>query len=130
MNIFRRDIPDTVAELRSAGLSEILARIYAARGVCFAAELDCGFSGLPPWDAMKGIDSAAARLTDAIVRGERMVIVADYDADGATACAVGMRGLRAMGGTVDFLVPNRFEFGYGLTPEIVELAAKRQPALI
>lgn len=130
MNIFRRDVPDTVAGLRAAGLSEVLARIYASRGVRSAAELDCGFSGLPPWDTMKGIDSAAARLTDAIVRGERMLIVADYDADGATACAVGVRALTAMGGTIDFLVPNRFEFGYGLTPEIVALAAERQPALI
>jgi single-stranded-DNA-specific exonuclease len=130
MNISRRDVPVTVAELRAAGLSEVLARIYAARGVRSAAELDCGFSGLPPWAAMKGIESASARLTDAIVRGERMLIVADYDADGATACAVGVRGLTAMGGVVDFLVPNRFEFGYGLTPEIVALAAERQPALI
>jgi single-stranded-DNA-specific exonuclease len=123
-------VPDSVAELRAAGLSGVFARIYAARGVCSTAELDCSFAGLPSWTALKGIDSAAARLTDAIVRGERMLIVADYDADGATACAVGMRGLTAMGGIVDFLVPNRFEFGYGLTPEIVALAAERQPALI
>jgi single-stranded-DNA-specific exonuclease len=111
-------------------MSEVLARVYAARGISSAEELDCSFSGLPPWEALKGIESAAKRLTDAIVRGERMLIVADYDADGATACAVGMRGLTAMGGLVDFLVPNRFEFGYGLTPEIVALAAERKPALI
>ena len=130
MNISRRSVPDSVAELRAAGIPEVLARIYAARGVSSAAELDCSLAGLPPWETMKGIDSAAARLTDAIVRGERMLIVADYDADGATACAVGIRGLTAMGGVVDCLVPNRFEFGYGLTPEIVALAAERQPALI
>src|SRR6202171_3824430 len=130
LNISRRSVPESVAELRAAGISEVLARIYAARGVCSAAELDCSFAGLPSWTALKGIDSAAARLTDAIVRGERMLIVADYDADRATACAVGMRGLTAMGGVVDYLVPNRFEFGYGLTPEIVALAAERQPALI
>ena len=130
MNISRRSVPDSVAELRAAGIPEVLARIYAARGVSSAAELDCSLAGLPPWEAMKGIDSAAARLTDAIVRGERMLIVADYDADGATACAIGIRGLTAMGGVVDYLVPNRFEFGYGLTPEIVALAAERQPALI
>ncbi len=130
MNIFRRSVPENVAELRAAGIPEVLARVYAARGVSSAAELDFSLSGLPPWAAMKGIDSAAARLTDAIVRGERMLIVADYDADGATACAVGIRGLTAMGGLVDFLVPNRFEFGYGLTPEIVALAAERRPALI
>jgi len=130
VNISRRSVPDSVAELRAAGIPELLARIYAARGVSSAAELDCSLAGLPPWETMKGIDSAAARLTDAIVRGERMLIVADYDADGATACAVGIRGLTAMGGVVDYLVPNRFEFGYGLTPEIVALAAERQPALI
>jgi single-stranded-DNA-specific exonuclease len=130
VNIFRRSVPECVAELRAAGVSEVLARIYAARGVSSAAELDCGFSGLPAWNDLKGIESAAKRLTDAIVRGERILIVADYDADGATACAVGMRGLTAMGGLVDFLVPNRFEFGYGLTPEIVALAAERRPALI
>ena len=72
---------------------------------------------------MKGIDAAAARLADAIARRERIVIVADYDADGATACAVAVRGLAAMGAVVDFLVPNRFEYGYGLTPEIVGVAA-------
>ena len=87
MNISRRNVPESVAELRAAGISEILARVYAARGVCSTAELDCSFAGLPSWTALKGIDSAAARLADAIVRGERMLIVADYDADGATACA-------------------------------------------
>jgi single-stranded-DNA-specific exonuclease len=130
MNIYRRSVPESVAALRAAGISNVLARVFAARGVSSAAELDCSFSGLPSWTALRGIDNAAARLADAIVRGERMLIVADYDADGATACAVGMRGLTAMGGLVDFLVPNRFEFGYGLTPEIVALAAERQPALI
>ncbi len=68
---------------------------------------------------MKGIDAAATRLADAIAAREKIVIVADYDADGATACAVAMRGLAALGADVDFLVPNRFEYGYGLTPEIV-----------
>ena len=130
MNILRRSVPESIAELRAAGMSEVLARVYAARGVSSVAELDCGFSGLPPWSGLKGIESAAKRLADAIRRGERMLIVADYDADGATACAVGLRGLTAMGGLVDFLVPNRFEFGYGLTPEIVALAGDRRPALI
>src|SRR5437764_22435 len=82
-------------------------------------------AGLPTWSELKGIDAAAERLVRAIDRGERVLIVADYDADGATACAVGVLGLRAMGGNVDFLVPNRSEFGYGLTPEIVALAAER-----
>jgi single-stranded-DNA-specific exonuclease len=130
MNILQRVVPASIAELRAAGMSEVLARVYAARGITSAAELDCDFAGLPPWTGLKGVEGAARRLADAIVRGERMLIVADYDADGATACAVGVRGLRAMGGRVDFLVPNRFEFGYGLTPEIVALAADRRPALI
>ena len=130
MNIYRRSVPESVAALRAEGISAVLARVFAARGVSSATELDCSFSGLPSWTALRGIDNAVARLADAIVRGERMLIVADYDADGATACAVGMRGLTAMGGLVDYLVPNRFEFGYGLTPEIVALAAERQPALI
>ena len=108
----------------------LLARIYAARGVTSLAELDHGFASLPRHDALKGIAAAAARLVRAIATREKIVIVADYDADGATACAVGLLGLRAMGADVDFIVPNRFEYGYGLTPEIVALAAKMQPRLL
>ena len=130
MDIVRRVIPEWAATLAAAGIAPVLARIYAARGVCSAAELELDFAGLPSWSALKGIDAATARLVRAIDRGERLLIVADYDADGATACAVGVLGLRAMGAHVDFLVPNRFEFGYGLTPEIVALAAERQPGLI
>ena len=130
MQIVRRPVPESAAGLVLAGVDPVLARIYAARGVRAAAELDLGLSGLPSWTTLKGIDAATARLADAIDRHEPMLIVADYDADGATACAVGLRGLRAMGAQVGFLVPNRFEFGYGLTPEIVALAATRQPKLI
>jgi len=83
-----------------------------------ATDLEHELARLPEWSTLKGIDAAVARLADGILRNEAMLIVADYDADGATACAVGVRGLRAMGAKVDFLVPNRFEFGYGLTPEI------------
>ena len=78
---------------------------------------------MPPFSQLKGIDLAAARLADAIARGERILVIADYDADGATACALAVRGLAAMGAVVEFLVPNRFEYGYGLTPEIVVDAA-------
>jgi len=131
VDIVRRPpIPEYAVTLAAAGIAPVLARIYAARGVCSPAELELDFAGLPSWTALKGIDAAAARLARAIERRERLLIVADYDADGATACAVGVLGLRAMGASVDFLVPNRFEFGYGLTPEIVTLAAQRQPALI
>ncbi|HEY7944735.1 MAG TPA: single-stranded-DNA-specific exonuclease RecJ [Casimicrobiaceae bacterium] len=130
MQITRRDVPEAAAVLAAAGISPVMARVLAARGIASIAELDYDLAGLPPWQALKGIDAAVARLADAIEHGERLLIVADYDADGATACAVGVRGLTAMGASVEFLVPNRFEFGYGLTPEIVALAAARRPALI
>lgn len=130
MDIRRRNVPDTAALLGAAGIAPVLSRVFAARGIASAAELDNDLAGLPPWQTLKGIDAAAERLADGIERRERLLIVADYDADGATACAVGMRGLAAMGADIDFLVPNRFEFGYGLTPEIVALAATRHPKLI
>ena len=115
--ISRRQVPPEAAALAAAGLSPVLARIYAARGIATAAELDHSLAALPPHDSLKGIDAAAERLVHAIAAREKIVIVADYDADGATACAIGVRGLRAMGADVDFIVPNRFEFGYGLTPK-------------
>ena len=81
-------------------------------------------------ERLRHIDEAARLLADAIARGEKMLIVADYDADGATACAVGVNALRAIGASVDYLVPNRFEHGYGLTPEIVRRGgeARARPA--
>ncbi|MDQ2962057.1 MAG: single-stranded-DNA-specific exonuclease RecJ [Pseudomonadota bacterium] len=130
MDIVRRPVPEIAAALAASGIAPVLARVFAARGVRSPTELDLELGNLPPWKALKGIDAAAARLGAAIERHEPLLIVADYDADGATACAVGVRGLRAMGARVDFLVPNRFEFGYGLTPEIVALAAERAPAMI
>ncbi|MEP6996406.1 MAG: single-stranded-DNA-specific exonuclease RecJ [Betaproteobacteria bacterium] len=130
MEITRRNVPDAAAALGAAGIAPVMARVFAARGIASAAELDNDLAGLPPWQSLKGIDAAAERLADGIDLGERLLIVADYDADGATACAVAMRGLAAMGANVEFLVPNRFEFGYGLTPEIVALAAARRPGLI
>ena len=117
--ITRRPAAASAAILEQAGLTSVLARIYAARGVKTAAELDHSLAALPPFDTLRGIDAAAERLCAAIERGERILIVADYDADGATACAVGVRGLRLLGGSVDFIVPNRFAYGYGLKPEIV-----------
>ncbi len=130
MDIVRRPVPEIAAALAASGIAPVLARVFAARGVRSPTELDLELGNLPPWKALKGIDAAAARLGAAIERHEPLLIVADYDADGATACAVGVRGLRAMGAHVDFLVPNRFEFGYGLTPEIVAIAAQREPAMI
>jgi single-stranded-DNA-specific exonuclease len=128
--IVRRPVPEAAAALAAAGIHPVLARVFAARGVVAADELDTTLARLPPFETMKGIAAAAARLADAIAHAEPIVIVADYDADGATACAVGVRGLAAMGANVDFLVPNRFDYGYGLTPEIVEQAALRSPRLL
>jgi len=128
--IVRRPVPDSQHALLATGLSPVLARIYAARGIVAAAELDYSLASLPDFGRLTNIEAAAGRLAQAIDRHEPILIVADYDADGATACAVGIRGLRAMGADVDFLVPNRFEFGYGLTPEIVAVAAQRKPRLL
>ena len=130
MDIVRRAIPDSARILAGAGVHPVLARVFASRGVATFDQLDINLATLPSFATMKGIDAAAERLADAILRHEKIVIVADYDADGATACVVGMRGLAAMGAVVDFLVPNRFEYGYGLTPEIVAQAATKQPRLI
>jgi single-stranded-DNA-specific exonuclease len=128
--ILRRAIDARAEAALRATFEPVLARIYAARGVASAADLDTGFARLPHPSQMKGADAAARRLVAAIERGEPIVIVADYDADGATACAVALRGLRAMGARVDFVVPDRFRFGYGLTPEIVALAAERAPRVL
>ena len=86
----------------AAGVLPVLARIYAARGIASAAELDADSLRCRPYGALRNIDDAADRLGNAIAQRERIVIVADYDADGATACAVGVRGLRAMGADVDY----------------------------
>ncbi|EIF30580.1 single-stranded-DNA-specific exonuclease RecJ [Burkholderia sp. Ch1-1] len=106
------------------GLHPVLARLYAARGVCMPDEIETGLARLVPPVALKGCEDAAALLADAIQSKRRMLVVADYDCDGATACAVAVRGLRMFGGRIEYLVPNRFEYGYGLTPEIVALAAR------
>ncbi len=112
-----------VLMLEQQGIPPLLARLYAARGIETAADLDYEFRTLLPPDTLTHADRAARLLADAIAAGQRILIVADYDCDGATACAVGIRALRAFGATVDYLVPNRFTHGYGLTPAIVDLAA-------
>lgn len=121
---------DAESQLATAGVSPLFARLYAGRGIARAEEASFKLSLLPPPSSMKGIDAVVDRLIAAIEKQEQMLIVADYDADGATACAIGLRGLRRMGARVSYIVPNRFEYGYGLTPEIVELAAKEKPRLI
>ena len=112
----------SIAALTDAGVQPLLARIYAARGVTSLRQLATDFGGLVPLARMHNVERMAMILADAIAARERLLIVADYDSDGATACAVGMRALREFGARVDYLVPNRFEYGYGLTPEIVALA--------
>jgi len=121
---------EAAARLAASGCSARLARIYAARGLTAAEELATTLQSLVTPERMSHLDDAARLLADAIAARERMLVVADYDADGATACAVAVKALRAMGATVDFLVPNRFEHGYGLTPEIAREAAKRAPNLL
>ena len=116
--------------LEQSGVHPLLARLFAARGVTAKEELDTGLAALLPPDSLKGAADAAHLLADAIAAGKRLLIVADYDCDGATACAVGLRALRMFGATVDYLVPNRFETGYGLSPEVVDIAAAMRPDVI
>lgn len=120
----------TTRQLADSGMPALLARIYAARGIASTSQLETGLSQLLPFMQLKNAQQMACLLADAIAAKRRLLIVADYDADGATACAVGLRGLRALGAQVDFIVPNRFEYGYGLTPEIVRLAALSRPDII
>ncbi len=122
--------PDTALALAASGISPLLARIYAARGIQAKAELETGLDSLLPVTHLKNARQMAGLLADAIVAGRKLLVVADYDADGATACAVALRGLRAFGARVDYIVPNRFEYGYGLTPEIVRLAKQHSPDII
>jgi single-stranded-DNA-specific exonuclease len=116
--------------LVQAGVHPLLARVYAARGVSAPADLDCELGTLIPPAQLKHADAAAALLADHIAAGKRLVIVADYDCDGATACAVGLRALEAFGAKVDFFVPNRMEMGYGLSPQVVDVVAPARPDLI
>ena len=119
-----------LALLVATGVDPRLARLFAARGVGNAAELTTSLASLLAPGQLAHVDDAARLLADAIAAGKRLLIVADYDADGATACAVGLRALRAMGAKAEYLVPNRFQFGYGLTPEIVRLAAGMKPDIL
>jgi single-stranded-DNA-specific exonuclease len=115
----------TVQQLVADGVPPLLARLYAARGVTRAQDVAPDFGKLAGMDAMLNLRAMARLLADAVTAGKKLLIVADYDADGATACAVGLRALRALEADVNCLAPNRFEYGYGLTPEIVGLAHAR-----
>ncbi|WP_333840750.1 single-stranded-DNA-specific exonuclease RecJ [Pelomicrobium sp.] len=127
-----RNVPPEVERaLKAAGVHPVLARLAAARGVVAPEELSARLAALLPYDGLRQVKEAARLLAEAIQAGKRLLIVADYDADGATACAVGLRALTAFGARVDYLVPNRFETGYGLTAETVELAAQlKRPDLL
>ncbi len=120
----------TATWLAQSGLHPLLARLYAARGLQSPDELSLDLKKLLSPVDLKSCIHTASLLADIIEKKEPMLIVADYDCDGATACAVGLRGLRMLGGPetpIQFLVPNRFTMGYGLTPEVVELAAQQNP---
>jgi single-stranded-DNA-specific exonuclease len=117
--------------LTQSGVHPVLARLYAARGLLDVKDLSSDLTALIAPAGLRHIDAAATYLADAIGARKKLLIVADYDCDGATACAIALRGLRAMSAQVDFIVPNRFEYGYGLTPEIVALAAtEKSPDII
>ena len=120
----------TATWLEQAGLHPLLARLFAARGVQSPDELSLDLKKLLSPTELKNCISTAKMLADILEKKESMLVVADYDCDGATACAVAMRGLKMLGGPqtpIQFLVPNRLTMGYGLTPEVVELAAQQNP---
>jgi single-stranded-DNA-specific exonuclease len=128
----QRPVPEGPHTL-PADLHPVLQRVYLARGVTSAAELDYSLERLAPPALLKGIGEATALLAEALAREARILVVADFDADGATSCALLVRALALFGaapGQVRYLVPNRFEYGYGLTPEIVALAARQAPDLL
>ena len=119
-----------VSELISKGTNPLLARLYAARGVIAKNELEISLAQIIPPEQLTNNGEMAKLLADAIAQKKKILVIGDYDADGATATAVAVKGLSSMGANVDFLVPNRFEYGYGLTPEIVALAATLKPDIL
>lgn len=127
--IIRRPIVNRRSQL--GNLHPILQRIFLARGINSEADLDRTLTRLPsPW-LLSGMEPMVTELVTAIKEGQRICIVADFDADGATSCAVAIKGLQLLGAAeIDYVVPNRFEFGYGLTPEIVELVKQQSPDVI
>lgn len=121
--------PDANAMQNLAGIDPVLARIYATRGVTNVADLDYKLQHLAPVRSLSGVDAAVELLLEN--RAKRIIVVGDFDADGATSTALVLRCLRGFGFTsVDYLVPNRFAFGYGLSPEIVAVASERKPDLL
>lgn len=128
MHIVERSFsPSVASHLVRAGINSVVARALASRGVTEPAHVHGTLSELLPYSALKGAEDAARILADAIQQGKQLLIVADYDADGATACAIGLRALRAFGAKVDFIIPDRKKHGYGLKPPIVLEALETTP---
>jgi single-stranded-DNA-specific exonuclease len=128
--IIRRP-PTTGADELPSGLPSVLRDIYRARDVRSSRDLDHSLACLLPPDTLSGMDGATKLLHEALASGQRMLVVADYDADGATSCAVAVRALKLLGAAdVRYIVPDRFRFGYGLTPEIVDLASEQKPDVL
>ncbi len=125
--VFRDPAPRSVHRLQSAGVHPLLARLLAGRGVSDPAEASPQISQLLPPSSLLHAEDAARALADAIQAGQRLCVVADYDCDGATACAVALRGLRMLGATVGYVMPNRFTTGYGLSPAVVDLVVQHSP---
>lgn len=123
MHVSQRKVePRKVLALAAEGAPLLLARLWAARGVAKLAEARADAAQLLPVSELLGASQMAVKLADAIEHGKRLLVVADYDADGATACAVAVRGLRGLGAHVDYVIPHRLEHSYGLTPEIIRTA--------
>ncbi len=127
----RRRAPSQAPHDLPDALHPILRRVYLARNLTQGAQLETSLSGLLPPHGMPGLDAAVALLEDALMHNQRIVVVADFDADGATACVVALRALRSMGAQqVAYVIPNRIIHGYGLTPAIVDVAAAFSPDLL
>ncbi|TXS96746.1 single-stranded-DNA-specific exonuclease RecJ [Parahaliea maris] len=120
-----------VADFEAPGLHPLLSRVYRNRGVASVDQLELGLAHLLPPSSLRGAEAAAVLLADSLAQQQSLLVVGDFDADGATSTALAVSTLRCFGAErVDYLVPNRFDYGYGLTPEIVALAAERSPDLI
>ena len=134
MILHTREVPPRISfALEQSGVHPLLARLLAARGVKSADEMDDSLARLLPPSTLKGAAEAGVLLADSIQAAQRICVVADYDCDGATACAVALRGLQMLGaarGNVGYVVPDRAVHGYGLTPAIVDLAMQRQPHVL
>ena len=126
----RRFDQNVVDDLTAQGINPLMARLYVARGAMGKQDLASSLSDIIPPDQLTNASAMAKLLANGIAASKKFLVIGDYDADGATATAVAVKGLKSMGANIDFLVPNRFEYGYGLTPEIVALAATLKPDIL